>query len=147
MAIHSAVLCHNLRFWRANNLQYAFCILLLSLTNSRAAMEPMLECCRQERDSVPQGSILEFLRLRGESKPDKCISRHERRDRDIILEAVAMKIHRDRIPDSEIIVGGRPIYSRYRERILRREFDAISLRRAYLIANAVGVRIELRAVA
>jgi lambda repressor-like predicted transcriptional regulator len=60
---------------------------------------------------------------------------------------VRHKIWSDRIPSSAIRIGGRSLHSRYRERILRSEFDNISLRYSYLIADAVGVDVEVKASA
>ncbi len=85
--------------------------------------------------------------MRGEAQHDKCISRHERAHRDLILGAVRSKIFKDRIPSSSISLSGRPMNSRYRERILRGEFEQISLRRAYLIADAVGVAVKVEVAA
>lgn len=87
--------------------------------------------------------------MRGEKQPDKCISRHERAHRDVIMDAVQRKIWRNGFPMScsEIIVSGRPILSKYRERILRREFENFSPRRSYLIADAVGIHVKVEVAA
>lgn len=82
--------------------------------------------------------------MRGELEHDKCISRHERRDRDIILGAVQRKIFKRRIDPMHIMVSGRPMNPRYRERILRGEFENFNIRRAYQIADAVGVRVAVQ---
>lgn len=84
--------------------------------------------------------------MRGESEHDKCISRHERADRDAILGAVKRKIVARRIPSSAIRLSGHPMNGRYRERILRDEFENFSIRRAYLIADAVGIKVRIQIV-
>lgn len=84
--------------------------------------------------------------MRGEAHHDKCISRHERAHRDLILGAVRSKIFKDRIPSSSISLSGRPMNSKYRERILRGEFENFSLRRD-LIADAVGVAVKVEVAA
>jgi len=53
--------------------------------------------------------------------------------------AVRKKIASERIPCSQIIVSGRPMLTAVRARILRSEIDDISLSRALLIADAVGL--------
>ncbi|MBE7732185.1 hypothetical protein [Devosia faecipullorum] len=58
------------------------------------------------------------------------------------MTAVRKKIYAERIPCSEIIVSGRPMLTAVRARILRGEIDDISLSRALLIADAVGVDLR-----
>lgn len=55
------------------------------------------------------------------------------------MAAVRKKIYSERIPCSAIVVSGRPMLTAVRARILRGEIDDISLSRALLIADAVGV--------
>ena len=72
-------------------------------------------------------------------KPDKHRSHRERAFRDQVMAAVRKKIYSERIPCSAIIVSNRPMLTAVRARILRGEIDDISLSRALLIADAVGV--------
>ena len=75
-------------------------------------------------------------------RPDKTAkfrSARERRFRDQVMKAVAKKIWGERIACSEIIISGRPMLTAVRARILRGEHDEISLPRAILIADAVGL--------
>lgn len=51
------------------------------------------------------------------------------------------------IPCSEIIVGGRPILTGVRARILRDEWDGISLTNAILTSYAIGIHITLEVAA
>lgn len=55
------------------------------------------------------------------------------------MSAVRKKIYAERIPCSAIVVSGRPMLTAVRARILRGDIDDISLSRALLIADAVGV--------
>jgi len=55
------------------------------------------------------------------------------------MQAVRKKIYAERIPCSAIIVSNRPMLTSVRARILRGEIDDISLSRALLIADAVGI--------
>lgn len=76
------------------------------------------------------------------------VSHREHRDRDIILDAVRRgRIASRRIACHQIIVSGRPMATAVRARIMRGEYDFISLRKAYLIADAVGVDLTLSAAA
>lgn len=72
-------------------------------------------------------------------KTAKFRSARERRFRDQVMKAVAKKIWSERIPCAEIIISGRPMLTAVRARILRGEHDEISLPRAILIADAVGL--------
>jgi len=83
--------------------------------------------------------------VRGEKEADKCISRRERQHRDVIMLAVQQKIYSHKIPCDRVRVGGRSLHSKYRERIMRFEFDQFSLRYTYLIADAVGIDVDVRA--
>jgi hypothetical protein len=56
--------------------------------------------------------------------------------------AVRKKIASERIPCSSIIMSGRPMLTAVRARILRSEIDDISLSRALLIADAVGLDLS-----
>ncbi|WP_189424518.1 hypothetical protein [Devosia pacifica] len=67
--------------------------------------------------------------------------------RDMVMSAVRSKIARDRLRCDQVIISGRPMLTKYRERILRGEFENISLRRSILIADAVGVQIDLQVAA
>lgn len=58
------------------------------------------------------------------------------------MSAVRKKVYSERIPCSEIIVSGRPMLTAVRARILRGEIDDISLSRALLIADAVGLDLN-----
>jgi hypothetical protein len=95
-------------------------------------------CLMRARGIFWQGSIREFFSLRP-IKPDKHRSARERRFRDQVMIAVRKKIASDRIPCSAIIVSGRPMLTAVRARIMRGEIDDISLSRAFLIADAVGL--------
>jgi hypothetical protein len=55
------------------------------------------------------------------------------------MVAVRKRIASGRIQCGEIIVSNRPMLTAVRARILRGEWDDISLTRAILIADAVGV--------
>jgi len=61
--------------------------------------------------------------------------------------AVRKKIAAERIPCSAIIVSGRPMLTAVRARILRDEVDDISLSRALLFADAVGLDLSESIVA
>lgn len=79
--------------------------------------------------------------------PDKFFSHRERRDRDVVMGAVRHKIARDRLPCDRMIIHGRSMSTAIRARILRGEWETVSLRQAYLYADAAGVEIEMRAAA
>lgn len=55
------------------------------------------------------------------------------------MGAVRRRIASNRMPCSEIVVSNRPMLTAVRARILRGEWDDISLTRAILIADAVGL--------
>lgn len=61
--------------------------------------------------------------------------------------AVRKRIAARRIPCSEIIVGGRPMLTAVPARILRDEWDGISLTNAILISDAIGIHITLEVAA
>lgn len=79
--------------------------------------------------------------------PDKHRSHRERRFRDEVMNAVRKKIWSEQIPCSAIIVSGRPMLTAVRARILRGEIDDISLSRALLIADAIGLDLSDNIVA
>lgn len=74
--------------------------------------------------------------------PDKFLSQRERDMRDSIMLAVRKKIAKDRIPCAAIMVSGRPMLTKLRERIMRSDVDFISLKRSILIADAVGIEFD-----
>lgn len=79
--------------------------------------------------------------------PDKHRSHRERRFRDEVMTAVRKKIWSEQIPCSAIIVSGRPMLTAVRARILRGEIYDISLSRALLIADAIGLDLSDNIVA
>jgi len=46
--------------------------------------------------------------------PTKFVSEREKRDRDVVMTAVAQKIYRDRIPANRMIIHGRPMLTAVR---------------------------------
>ncbi len=75
------------------------------------------------------------------------VSHREHSDRDLILDACRQRIAAKRIPCQQIVVSGRPMSTAVRAIILRGEWDGISLRKSYLIADAVGVDVTVSAAA
>jgi hypothetical protein len=86
------------------------------------------------------------VRVRGIS-PEKFLSQRERDMRDALMTGIRQRIARDRIPSERILVSKRPMSSQIRARILRGEFEVFSLRRAILIADAVGVGFDVSVAA
>lgn len=77
---------------------------------------------------------------------DKFVSQQELKHRDVVMVAVRKRIYERRLPASAIVLpSGRRMSTKARERILRDDFDFISLRKAYQIASAVGVKTEMSA--
>lgn len=75
------------------------------------------------------------------TRPDPCISPRERRARDGVLDAVRKTILRRNLKASDIYwsANGRKMSTADRARILRGEYERFSLRKSFLIADAVGV--------
>lgn len=71
-------------------------------------------------------------------------SHREHRDRDLIMELVAAKLRDRRLRNSEIMVSNREIRREVRASICRGEFEQFSLTRAYLLADACGIDIEMK---
>lgn len=61
------------------------------------------------------------------------------------MSAVRKRILERKLRPRDIKYGQRPMPPVVRQRILREEFDEFSLRRAYLIADSVGVEIDFDA--
>jgi hypothetical protein len=78
----------------------------------------------------------------GWAKTPKRITDIEKRHRDVVMLAVREAIKSRNLQANQLCAHGRAMPTAERARILREEFDAISLKRAYLIASSIGLEFD-----